>query len=55
MIHLALIVAAVLFLGWVVLMGLGLVATAFEESAGCGCMTLVVLAVIGVIILVIAF
>lgn len=48
-IHLALVVAAALFLGWVALMLLGLVAAAFARSTGCGCLTLIAV-VIGVIV-----
>lgn len=42
MIHFALGVAAFLFICWLVLAGIGVVARAFEEGGGCcGCITLV--------------
>ena len=49
MIHLALVVAAILFLGWVALMLVGLVIRAFENGLGCGCFTLVAV-IIGVLV-----
>jgi hypothetical protein len=54
MIHLALVVAAILFLGWVALMLLGLIGTAFGQGKGCGCMTLVLVAIGVAIVLAIA-
>ncbi len=44
MIHLALMIAAFLFLCWVGLMALGIVGKAFEVHPACGCFTLVLVA-----------
>jgi hypothetical protein len=54
MIHLALIVAAILFLGWVALMLFGLIGTSFEQSKGCGCLVLIIVLVMVAIVLAIA-
>jgi len=55
MIHLALVVAAIIFLGFVALALLGIVARAFERGPGCGCLTLVIVLVGVLIVLAIAF
>ncbi len=54
MIHFALVVAAVLFLGWVALHALEFVLVAFDENAGCGCLALLVVAVGTIIIIAIS-
>jgi hypothetical protein len=55
MIHLALVVAAILFLGSVALAVIGLVAQAFSNGPGCGCLTLFAVVVAILVVLAIAF
>lgn len=54
MIHLALVVAAFLFLGWIGLVALGMIAGAFSKGMGWGCLALVGFAVLAIIILIVA-
>jgi hypothetical protein len=53
-IHLALVVAAFLFLGGVGLVSLGMIASAFTKGMGWGCLALVGFAVLAIIILIVA-
>jgi hypothetical protein len=52
MIHVALVVAAMLFVGWVTLLAAGLIAEAFEVHFGCGVFALMVALIIAAAILV---
>jgi len=53
-IHLALLVAAILFLGWVGLWLLGIIGAAWGESKGCGCIVTILVVIAVVIVLAIA-
>jgi hypothetical protein len=55
MIHLALVVAAIMFLGWVAVLLFGLIAHAFSNGPGWGCLTLVLVVIAVVVVLAIAF
>jgi hypothetical protein len=51
MIHFALGVAAFLFIGWLVLQAIRLVASGFEEGPGCGCLALIGVALVAILLL----
>jgi hypothetical protein len=54
MIHLALVVAAVLFLGFVALLLLGGIIKGFESGWGCGCLAIICVLVLIAIVLFVA-
>jgi len=46
MIHLALVIAAVVFVGWFVMLMLSLIFRGMDRTPGCGCLSIVAVAAI---------